>query len=105
LVSHLFTDLKLVQLEGRDESDLDVLGIGVVGETSAAEVWSVLPSVSEVSPSPQILAILTVFLALSLQYPHTDMRSAAYNAYSTVVAKTVSLRVFLDSFQLNLHPF
>jgi len=46
---------------------LDILGFGVAGETSAAEVWSVLPSVSEDSPSPQILAILTDFLALSLQ--------------------------------------
>jgi hypothetical protein len=73
----LVVDLKLVQLGGRGESDLDILGFGVAGETSAAEVWSVLPSVSEDSPSPQILAILTDFLALSLQYPHNDMRSAA----------------------------
>jgi hypothetical protein len=71
----------------------------------ASEVRSVLPSVAEYSPSPTILAIFTGFLALSLQYPQTEMRSAPSHAYNTVVAKTVSLLVSLDSFQIILYPF
>ena len=96
----MVVELKLVQIGSRGESDLDVLRIGVA-RRDASGIWSV----REDSPTPQILAILTDFLALSLQYPQTDMRSAAYNAYGTVLAKTVLLWVSLDSFQLILHPF